>query len=457
MKKWLALAIIALVIAGGWYYLRTYYRVEPSWNEAKFGKVTKTDIRVPITAAGIIEPYQKIDIKPEASGQIIDVPVKEGDFVKVGDVLTIIKKEDEQRNFDRAQAGVDQATAQLKEARANVKSAVAGIEAAKVRLKQVVASGKMTEFDYKKQKELDRQDISSQQDLVFAEARYEMNLADQSDAEVAIQTAEARLEQAEAQVAAAEAGLMSANQQLADSRTKLERTDVISRTNAIVTSVLVKKDMIVQSGSSGITGGTLLMQLGDVSELKVVTRVDEADIGRVRDITPISKLPDMPGLRANLEKEEASKLAKRIGKVKLTVDAFPDLTFEGRIDRVDPEGRLNTGSSIIQYDVQVVVTDERRYMLPLGAQAQVEFTVENVKDAIAIPAEAVKSERGQRGVFVKTPPKPGSTRKFDRKFIACRFGITDGSVTEVVSSDEPLTPGTDVFTKLPVTKDDEGG
>lgn len=456
MKKWLALAVIALLIAGGWYYLRTYYRVEPSWNEAKFGKISKTDIRVPITAAGIIEPYQKIDIKPEASGQVIGVPIKEGDFVREGTVLCVIKKEDEQRNVDRAQARLDQVTAQLKQARATVKSSAAAIEAAKARFKQVTAQGRMVEFDYKKQKELDAKKLTNEQDMINAEARYEMNQADQTDAAVSIKSAEARLEESEAQVASAEAGLKDAQKQLDDAKTHLDRTDVISRANAIVTNVLVKEGNIVQSGSSGITGGSLLMQLGDVSQLKVVTRVDEADIGRVRDITPIDKLPDMPDLRKNLANEEAAKLAKRIGKVKLTVDAFPELTFEGRIDRVDPEGRLNTGSSIIQYDVQVVVTDERRYMLPLGAQAQVEFTVENVKDATAIPAEAVKAERGLRGVFVKTPPPPGSNRKFGKKFIACRFGITDGSVTEVVSSDEPLTAGMDVFTKLPIVKEEEG-
>lgn len=454
MKKWLGLLAVALIIAGGWYYLRTYYRVEPSWNEAKFAKVVRSDIRVPITATGIIEPYQKIDIKPEASGQVTDVPVKEGDYVKVGDKLCVIRKEDEQRNVDRAQARVDQLKAELERARASEEAAAASIDSAQARVQNLAGQIKMTEFEFHKQQELSKSNQTNPQDLNDAEARDMMAKADLQAAQVAVISSRAQLAQAKAQIKSSEASLRDAETQLTDAQTHLDRTDVINSVDAVVTQVLVKKGMVVQSGSSSFTGGTPLMTLGDVSQLKVVTRVDEADIGRVRDISPVAALPKIPGLAEAVMAQEAGKLAKRIGKVKLTVDSFPDKTFEGMIERCEPEGRLNTGSSVIQYDVHVLITDERRYILPLGAQATVEFTVENVKDAISVSAEAVKSERGQRGVFIKAPPPPGSNRKFGRKFIACTFGITDGNVTEVVSSEEPLEVGTEVYTKLPVVKDE---
>ena len=149
------------------------------------------------------------------------------------------------------------------------------------------------------------------------------------------------------------------------------------------------------------------------------------------NISPIDALPDMPQLR-QVAQEDAEQLEKRSGTVKLTVDAFPDKTFEGRIQRVEPQGKLNAGSSIIQFDVHVEITDPQRHMLPLGAQAQVEFTVESATGALRVPAEAVKTFQDQRGVYVKKSPEPGSSEKFGKHFVPCRFGISDGEYTQVI-------------------------
>jgi multidrug efflux pump subunit AcrA (membrane-fusion protein) len=133
------------------------------------------------------------------------------------------------------------------------------------------------------------------------------------------------------------------------------------------------------------------------------------------------------------------------------VDAFPDDEFEGRIDRVEPQGRLNSGSSIIQFDVHVWITDPKQQKLPLGAQAQVEFTVESATNALLVPAEAVKSHDGQRGVWIKVPPASGSQDEFGKRFVPCRFGISDSEKTEVVGvgGGGSLPEGTEVYTKLP--------
>ena len=139
----------------------------------------------------------------------------------------------------------------------------------------------------------------------------------------------------------------------------------------------------------------------------------------------------------------------RSGQVRITVDAFPEEEFEGRIERVEPQGKLNAGSSIIQFDVHVEITDAKRHMLPLGAQAQVEFTVESAADAWLVPAEAVKTFEDKRGVWVKAPPAAGE--QFGKRFVQCRFGITDGEHTQVVSvvGEAELQEGTEVYTKLP--------
>ena len=150
-------------------------------------------------------------------------------------------------------------------------------------------------------------------------------------------------------------------------------------------------------------------------------------------------------------------MKERSGKVRLTVDAFPEDEFEGVIERVEPQGRLNQGSAIIQYNVHVWITDKNASKLPLGAQAQVEFTVESATNTLRVPAEAVKNNQGQRGVWIKVDPEPGTNEQWGKKFIPCRFGITDGEFTQVieVEGDNELTVGTTVYTKLPRTPEEE--
>jgi multidrug efflux pump subunit AcrA (membrane-fusion protein) len=183
--------------------------------------------------------------------------------------------------------------------------------------------------------------------------------------------------------------------------------------------------------------------------------VDESDYGRVLNISPVTALPEMPGLRQTVASGD-EELARRSGRVTLTVDAFPEETFEGVIERVEPQGKLSQGSAIIQYDVHVAVTDENVRKLPLGAQAQVEFTIESAPNALRVPSEAVRNHQGQRGVWIVVDPEPGSRAKWGQKFVACRFGITDGEFTQVtaVLGDFQLKPGLRVYTKLPVDQDE---
>jgi hypothetical protein len=125
--------------------------------------------------------------------------------------------------------------------------------------------------------------------------------------------------------------------------------------------------------------------------------------------------------------------------------------FAGRIERVEPQGKLNAGSSIIQFDVHVEITDEQRQKLPLGAQAQVEFTVESAVGVLRVPAEAVMTHQNQRGVWLKVPPDASTGDEWGKRFVPCRFGISDGEFTQVIAAlgNEKLSQGAQVYTRLP--------
>jgi HlyD family secretion protein len=454
MKKWLLLLLVVIVIGAVWYYLRTYVRYTPEWEQAKFAEVTRGDIRVPITASGLIDANQRINIKSEASGQVLSILVVEGDYVEKGDVLVLLKKDDEERRLAQAGAALDRANAALIKAEVAVEQAKQSIISSQAALEEIKGRGEIIAIDLDWAERSKDIGGTSEKELSTLEAQARINAAQVTNAEANLQVAKNALTDAEQNVVIQRAGVEEATKSKEDAAERLSETTIVAPQDAIVTEVYVAEGDLVQSATQSFTGGTPVMMLADISKLKVVTRVDEADIGRVFKISPDDALPKLKGLLEAI-RQTAQDLGKRTGVVKLTVDAFPDETFEGRIERVEPQGKLNTGSAIIQFDVHVEVTDERRHILPLGTQAQVEFTVESVIGVLQVPAEAVMTFEDDRGVWIRTPPGPGSREPFGKKFVAYRFGITDGAQTQLIAPiiGEPLEEGQTVFAKLPRERD----
>jgi multidrug efflux pump subunit AcrA (membrane-fusion protein) len=451
MKKWLLLLLAAVAIGVVWYYLRTYVRYSPEWDKAKFGQVTRGDLRVPITASGLIEANERINIKSEASGQVLEIKVVEGDYVNKGDVLVLLKKDDEERRLVQAQASLDRANAALVKAEVAVEQAKQNITSAEARIEEIKGNGTIIAIKLATETNSLEKGYGSNDAVNTLKAQASINAAQLKSAESSLEITRNNLIDAEQNVIIQQATVEEAQKQVEDAEERLSETTIVAPQAAIVTDVLIAEGDLVQSATQSLVGGTQIMMLADVSKLKVVTRVDEADIGRVCQIAPIDALPEMPGLKEAIGENDDEPLERRTGLVRLTVDAFPENYFEGYVERVEPQGKLNAGSAIIQYDVHVEVTDERRNILPLGTQAQVEFTVESVTDALLVPAEAVMTFQDERGVWIRTRPEPGSRDPFGQKFVSCRLGITDGAHTQLVAtvSGEELKEGQQVFTRLP--------
>lgn len=473
MKKWIIVILVAATIGGVWYYVRTYVRYTPVWYQPKFGKVTRDDIKVPISAAGLIEPYQRIEVKSKASGEVTRVLVHEGSFIDLDDpncvkeredpsdpnspmgvVLLRLKEDDEKWRRDSAKAELRRAEALREQAKVTVERTKANIITAEAEVERLTAEIAVSEYDYNYARELFEKDIGSQQQVNTLKGRHKVNIALKKAAKSRLTAAICSWNEAQHNVTLQDAAVTIAEMRLKEAEERLRETTIKRRDRALVTDVRVKKGEMIQSGTASLTGGTVVMYLADVSKKKVITRVDESDYGRVLKISPRGALPEEPGLEEALT-ASVGDLSENTGEVRLTVDAFPEETFIGKIVRVEPQGRLNQGSAIIQYNVHVEIDPNRAAMLPLGAQAQVEFTVESALNTLRVPSEAVKNYQGERGVWIKVPPEPGSNEQWGKKFIGCRFGITDGEYTQVieVKGETDLKKGMTVYTKLPVDRD----
>lgn len=454
MNKWLIILIAVLVIVSGWWYVRENVRPVPQGKQPKYGKVERGDLSVPITASGLIEPNLRIEVKSKASGKVKDVNVVEGSRVRVNDVLVVLDPVDEQRNVDRAQAARDRAEALRDQAKLSITTAEANLERAKARVQELTARAQNSQDELDRVLGISEGSSTAMSPVEVRDARtnFEMATAQLRAAKADEMSAENAVEDAKANVRVQEANLREAEKVLDEAKLRLAETRIVSEYDAIVTDVLVKPGVLVVSGTGALAGGgTILLTLADISRMKVITRVDDADYGDVRAIAPIDAWPEIDELRS-LVAQNAAQMSENAGRVKITVDAFREESFEGRIDRVEPQGKLQPNSSVIQFDVHVDITDSKRYMLPLGSQAQVEFKVNSVTNALLVPADAVKTHEGQRGVWVKTPPR--GDERYGRRFLPCRFGISDGESTQVVEvlGGERLEVGQEVFTKLPAAE-----
>jgi len=142
---------------------------------------------------------------------------------------------------------------------------------------------------------------------------------------------------------------------------------------------------------SVVDGGTALMTLADLSDLRVVGSIDEASIGRVEVGQPVI----------------------------IRVDAYPDRQLEGEVSRVAPLGVATT--NVVTFDVEITITDEDASILRSGMSADLEIVTSKREGVLVVPLAAVHSRGARRFVRLANGE--------ERRIVT---GATDGMRLEVL-------------------------
>ncbi len=225
MKRWIAIVIIAVVIAGaGWWYLRS--RQNGEQEEALYtATVQRGDLRVTVAATGVLEPLTTVEVKSRTGGEIEKLYVEAGDYVKAGDVIAQLDPTELQGNVDQAQATVDAAVARVKQSRysaevqqeqtrTQIQETQASLEATRARLRQA-------------QSQLEETRESTKQSVVQAQARLQSARAILAEAKLQEQVqpelTRADIDQAKARIAEVQATLDNAEAELQRQERLLEK------------------------------------------------------------------------------------------------------------------------------------------------------------------------------------------------------------------------------------------
>ena len=214
-------------------------------------KIARRTIVERVSASGKIQPEVEVKITAEVNGQIIKLPVKEGDVVEKGDLLV-------QLNPDIYDAAVLRAEAALNSAKSNLASARAQ-----------VAQGEANQLAAKKA--FERAEVLFNQ-TVISQAEYDQT-------EASYLTANANLTSANESVRSAEYAILSGEASLQEARDNLSRTTLRAPQTGIVTALAKEIGESVQG--NGFTAGEVILNVSDLSAMEVNVEVNESDIVRI--------------------------------------------------------------------------------------------------------------------------------------------------------------------------------
>lgn len=450
--KNVVIAILGLAfLVTGYMAATSRLRMQFEGMQGKTAVLKRGDLTLPVNATGNIRPYRRVEIKAEASGEVVEVLKQPGDRVKAGELIIRIDPDEEQRSVKRAQLDVEASQAKREDARLSLEQAKASdLMRAEASVASAEQQVKYSKFRWDKYVELP-DTARNEEEMIERQTTYQKALAALNTAKADLERAKVAVPRAEQFARQAEAAYETMKNNLADAERRLSKTDIASPMDGIVGDVNTQVGEVIQGGKTTFTGGTLLASVIEMDRLIVQAEVDEADIGRVLRLSPAWA---QPGRRNNermpVDLGEIIKTKDHLPLI--TVESFPDDRFTGIVERIYPEPKNLAG--VVTYLVDVIITENLDSKLLPGMRADVSFTSEHVENVVLCPTEAIKrGVNGELGVYVpKNDPPPGETA--EPEFIPCELGLDNGNFAEVRSG---VAEGAKVYVTLPAKRDaDEG-
>ncbi len=383
-RKWWIVGIVAFVVVvlGGGLVLYAFSgttKIDPS----KLAKVERQDLAKSVVATGKVEPITKVELKSKASGIVKKLRVDAGDKVKAGQVLAELDREE-------IQARVSQAQAQLQASEANMKAAAADLLRAKVDAEGPDVP--MLKRAYDRAQNMAKEGVVSVSALDDAQKNYELALNKQNVAKAQLIVGNAKVGQAQAQVEQDRANLKQLDEQLG-------YTEIVSPIDGIVLS----RDVEVGDAVSSIlvlgSSATLVMTLGDTSEVYVKGKVDESDIGKVYLGQP----------------------------ARIKVESFKDKTFTGKVTKISPMGVEK--DNVTTFEVRASINNPGGE-LKANMTANAEVILEEHPHVLQIPEGAIIYDKDKKA-SVEVPDPKG---KDGKRKIPVKIGISNGAKTELLES-----------------------
>ncbi|HUF24262.1 MAG TPA: efflux RND transporter periplasmic adaptor subunit [Vicinamibacterales bacterium] len=345
--------------------------------EVNVEKLQKRDLEAIVSASGTLQPKRSVNISADTMGRVTSLAVNEGDRVQAGQLLLQIDPRNLTSAVQRSEAG-------LEGARSAVAQSRTAVDNTRVALKQA-------QDNLARQRELAKEGLITREVLERAESEVSMREGDLRAQLQAVSAAESRLRQEQATLSGA--------------RLDLSKVRIESPITGLVTRRNIEEGEMVVIGTMN-NAGTVLLTIADMSVIEAEVEVDETDI------------PDVA-----------------IGQVaKISVDAFPDRTYTGRVTEVGNSPIQSAGASVgaraaTNFKVVVQLEGDMPDIRP-GFTCTAEITTATRTQVVGVPIQATTVREmivDEQGGIVRTAPPAGGERRPRRPAAA--------------QADEQLPPG----------------
>ena len=303
--------------------------------------IERRDIVVDASATGVVEPINVVEVKSKASGQITKMPVETGTMVKPGDLIVQLDTRDVKNQYDQSFADVRAAEARLQ----------------------------MSEAQKKRTDDLFQARIITAQEHETAALDY----------------------------ANSQAQLVRARTNLDLAQQRLEDATVRAPISGTVIEKTVSLGQVITSGTSSLGGGTTLIKMADLNQVRVRALVTEADIGTI-----------LSGLNATV-----------------TVDAYPDRPFRGTVEKIEPQAVVQ--QSVTMFPVLITISNLEGLLKP-GMNGEVSILIDRRDDVLAVPNDAIRNVREAATAATALGLNPDSVQAQIREQMASMGGMGGGGM-----------------------------
>ena len=292
-----AAAVVVLAVGGVAIYRRADAKQAPAY---RFATVTRGNLESTVSATGALSAVKTVQVGTQVSGQIAAIYADFNQKVKKGQLLARIDPTLQQQAVQDAQAGVERVQSQYT----------------------------MAKEEYDREKTLFDAKVITASEFNTAQSNYEVAKANMKSAQIALDKA----------------------------RQNLAYTNIY----APIDGVIVERTVDVgQTVAASLSAPELFLIANDLSEMQILAKVDESDIGSIAVGQPVT----------------------------FTVQAYPNRTFSGTVQQVRLQS--TTQDNVVNYTTVISVANLDGKLLP-GMTATVQFLTGSAKNVLLVPNAAIR-------------------------------------------------------------------
>ncbi len=369
-------------------------RQRPKGEEVTVEKVQRRTIKETVGASGKIFPETEVKISSDVSGEVVELYVKEGDSVTIGQILAKIKPDEYQSAVERGQAAVSSAQAQREISSANVQGSNAQIEQLKADKNRVAAQLDAARSAHKRNDQLFKEGVISELEFDNSLSNLRALESSYAAAEASLQASQTNLSGAKENVRVAEFGITSARATLKELRTSLQKTVITAPVSGIVSKLNIEQGERVVGTLQ--MAGTEMMRIANLHSMEVQVDVSENDILKVvtsdeADIEVDAYLGRKFKGKVTEIANSASNVSSAIGGGSLNTDQVTNFVVKIRIDPASYADLLQKGN---------------RYPFRPGMSASVDIYTNTSENAISVPLIAVTAREDEDEAKAEKAKKP---------------------------------------------------